>query len=337
MLLVNRRYRRASSPAPPTGWRSSTRSRTTSHRQHDQGGWSQKRFQRGIEQEKLNHLGNTLDVLFKRFKRQPFDHLVVGAPEELVARRSRSGCTRTCASGSRAGSASTSRTRRSPRSRPRPPRSSTGTSRPSSARRSTASSRGSGAATAASAGPKAVMKALEEARVEILLLADDFDVPAARRGGREGDHPVGAGARDPPPRRPRDARRHRRRAALLAWLARSSSSTSRTTSRPAARSACPTATRSPSGSTRWRAPAASTSWWPRATGTRPTTARSPRRAGRGRRTASRARPAPSCTRRSTARSFNVVVDKGQAPATRATRASRRPGWRRCCASATSTT
>ena len=55
------------------------------HRQHDQGGWSQARYQRSVEQEKLNHVGHALDTLFTRFKRRPFDHLVVGAPEELVA------------------------------------------------------------------------------------------------------------------------------------------------------------------------------------------------------------------------------------------------------------
>jgi peptide subunit release factor 1 (eRF1) len=54
------------------------------HRQHDQGGWSQARYQRSVEQEKLNHLDHTLDTLFARFKQRPFDHLVVGAPEELV-------------------------------------------------------------------------------------------------------------------------------------------------------------------------------------------------------------------------------------------------------------
>jgi peptide chain release factor subunit 1 len=54
------------------------------HRQHDQGGWSQARYARSVEQEKLNHLGHALDTLFARFKRRPFDHLVVGAPEELV-------------------------------------------------------------------------------------------------------------------------------------------------------------------------------------------------------------------------------------------------------------
>jgi peptide chain release factor subunit 1 len=55
------------------------------HRQHDQGGWSQKRYQRSVEQEKLNHLGHALHTLFARFKRRPFDQLAVGAPEEMVA------------------------------------------------------------------------------------------------------------------------------------------------------------------------------------------------------------------------------------------------------------
>jgi len=54
------------------------------HRQHDQGGWSQSNYARSVEQEKLNHLGHALTTLFTRFKRQPFDHLVIGAPDELV-------------------------------------------------------------------------------------------------------------------------------------------------------------------------------------------------------------------------------------------------------------
>ena len=55
------------------------------HQQHDQGGWSQANYERSVEQEKLNHLIHATDTLFTRFKRQPFDHLVVGAPQELVA------------------------------------------------------------------------------------------------------------------------------------------------------------------------------------------------------------------------------------------------------------
>jgi peptide subunit release factor 1 (eRF1) len=52
------------------------------HRRHDQGGWSQKRFQRGIDKEAEDHVKNVLDILFRQFKRSPFDRLLLGAPEE---------------------------------------------------------------------------------------------------------------------------------------------------------------------------------------------------------------------------------------------------------------
>jgi hypothetical protein len=52
--------------------------------QHDQGGWSQSRFQRGIEKEKDDHLVHVADLLFTIYKREGFDRLLVGAPDELV-------------------------------------------------------------------------------------------------------------------------------------------------------------------------------------------------------------------------------------------------------------
>jgi peptide chain release factor subunit 1 len=52
--------------------------------QHRQGGWSQARYQRGIEKEKEDHLGNTADLAFKAYKREGVDRLLIGAPEELV-------------------------------------------------------------------------------------------------------------------------------------------------------------------------------------------------------------------------------------------------------------
>ena len=55
------------------------------HRWHDQGGWSQARYQRGIEKEKDDHLKHTVEVLMKHFKRRPFQHLIVGGPREVVA------------------------------------------------------------------------------------------------------------------------------------------------------------------------------------------------------------------------------------------------------------
>jgi peptide chain release factor subunit 1 len=53
--------------------------------QHDQGGWSQARFQRGIEKEKDDHLKNTAEALMRHFKRRPFQRLVIGGPREVVA------------------------------------------------------------------------------------------------------------------------------------------------------------------------------------------------------------------------------------------------------------
>jgi peptide chain release factor subunit 1 len=54
------------------------------HRQHDQGGWSQANYQRSVEKEKQDHIAGVLDVLFSRFKTRPFDQLLIGAPRELV-------------------------------------------------------------------------------------------------------------------------------------------------------------------------------------------------------------------------------------------------------------
>jgi hypothetical protein len=54
------------------------------HSQHDQGGWSQARYQRGVEKEKDDHLQHAADVAFSLYKRRGFDRLLVGAPEELV-------------------------------------------------------------------------------------------------------------------------------------------------------------------------------------------------------------------------------------------------------------
>jgi hypothetical protein len=54
------------------------------HSQHDQGGWSQARYQRGVEKEKDDHLVHVADVAFDRFQRHGFDRVLIGAPEELV-------------------------------------------------------------------------------------------------------------------------------------------------------------------------------------------------------------------------------------------------------------
>jgi peptide subunit release factor 1 (eRF1) len=53
------------------------------HGWHDQGGWSQSRYQRGIEHEVAEHVKRAADVLFRRYQSQPFDRLVIGTPDEL--------------------------------------------------------------------------------------------------------------------------------------------------------------------------------------------------------------------------------------------------------------
>jgi hypothetical protein len=52
--------------------------------QHDQGGWSQARYQRSIDKEKDDHLRGTSEALMRHFKRQPFDCLIVGGPHEVA-------------------------------------------------------------------------------------------------------------------------------------------------------------------------------------------------------------------------------------------------------------
>lgn len=52
---------------------------------HDQGGWSQSRYQRHIEEHVHRHLKRTARVLRAAQRRRPFDHLVLGGAEELLA------------------------------------------------------------------------------------------------------------------------------------------------------------------------------------------------------------------------------------------------------------
>ena len=53
------------------------------HGQHDQGGWSQARYQRSIEKEAQDHLKNVADELLRRHKRRSFEALFVAAPEAV--------------------------------------------------------------------------------------------------------------------------------------------------------------------------------------------------------------------------------------------------------------
>src|SRR5829696_1794796 len=146
------------------------------HRQHDQGGWSQSNYQRSVEQEKLNHLGHALATLFARFKRRPFDHLVVGAPDELVAEVEER--LHPYLRGRLAGRVGIDVENSSPAdvraaAATVVERHVAGVEREALDRMAQGIGRGDRGVS----GPDAVMEALEQARVEILLLAPDFDAP----------------------------------------------------------------------------------------------------------------------------------------------------------------
>jgi peptide chain release factor subunit 1 len=53
------------------------------HRRHAQGGWSQARYQRGIEQEVAWHVHGVADRLLRAHRSAPFEHLVIIASDEL--------------------------------------------------------------------------------------------------------------------------------------------------------------------------------------------------------------------------------------------------------------
>jgi peptide chain release factor subunit 1 len=55
------------------------------HGQHSQGGWSQARYQRSVDEDVMDHLKNVADAVFVRFKRAPFRHLLLGGPGETLA------------------------------------------------------------------------------------------------------------------------------------------------------------------------------------------------------------------------------------------------------------
>lgn len=57
---------------------------------HDQGGWSQSRYQRHIEDHAAQHLKHVAEVLLGFYKVRKFDHLILAGPEELIPEFERS-------------------------------------------------------------------------------------------------------------------------------------------------------------------------------------------------------------------------------------------------------
>jgi peptide chain release factor subunit 1 len=53
--------------------------------QHDQGGWSQPRYQRHIEDHVQRHLKHVAEAVLRLHQERGFDHLVLAGPDEVVA------------------------------------------------------------------------------------------------------------------------------------------------------------------------------------------------------------------------------------------------------------
>lgn len=85
VLLVNRRQARVfTGPADAVVERQEAFDDTRG--QHDQGGWSQSRYERSIEKEVDEHLRATAEIVERRWRRDGFDRLAVGGPPEIVPR-----------------------------------------------------------------------------------------------------------------------------------------------------------------------------------------------------------------------------------------------------------
>jgi peptide subunit release factor 1 (eRF1) len=54
------------------------------HSQHDQGGWSQLNYQRSVDKEVSDHLVHTAELAFELYKSQGADRVLIGVPSELI-------------------------------------------------------------------------------------------------------------------------------------------------------------------------------------------------------------------------------------------------------------
>ena len=82
VALVNRRTARFLLGSPQV-LEEVERFRDEVHGQHEKGGWSQLRWEQSVEKDVGDHLKHTAERLFRQFRREPFEHLLIGAPTEL--------------------------------------------------------------------------------------------------------------------------------------------------------------------------------------------------------------------------------------------------------------
>jgi peptide chain release factor subunit 1 len=54
------------------------------HSQHTQGGWSQLNYQRSVEKEVHDHLVHAAEIAFAVYKKRGLDRVLIGAPDELL-------------------------------------------------------------------------------------------------------------------------------------------------------------------------------------------------------------------------------------------------------------
>lgn len=68
----------------PSGIRQVSDVKSDVKNQHSAGGQSQARFERSVEREVEWHLEHVTGLLFRHFRRRPFDHLIIGANNESL-------------------------------------------------------------------------------------------------------------------------------------------------------------------------------------------------------------------------------------------------------------
>src|SRR5919202_6423334 len=83
VVLANRRSARIFQGSP-RDLEETDRVEDNVHSQHEQGGWSQLRYERSVEKDKNDHLAHVAEVLFATYKREGFDRLLIGGPEEIL-------------------------------------------------------------------------------------------------------------------------------------------------------------------------------------------------------------------------------------------------------------
>jgi peptide chain release factor subunit 1 len=83
VLLSNRRAARIFI-GPGDGLEETDRFVDDVHSKHDQGGWSQLNYQRSVEKEVHDHLVNATELAFELYKAQGVDRVLIGAPDELL-------------------------------------------------------------------------------------------------------------------------------------------------------------------------------------------------------------------------------------------------------------